>query len=153
MNTLRVLLAVVLLAVVLLAATFVATPASAADCKPVVTGGWLRLPPVSMPMLAGFGTIRNDCAEAVTIVAASSPAFADVSIHETRIVDGVSRMRAMPELVVAPGTSATLAPGGLHLMLMQPRAELQAGDKVGIDFELKGGGVLRGQFEVRKPGG
>ena len=142
----------VLLAVVFTAATFFATPASAADCKPVVTGGWLRLPPVSMPMLAGFGTIRNDCAEAVTIVAASSPAFADVSVHETRIVDGVSRMRAMPELVIAPGASATLAPGGLHLMLMQPRAGLQAGDRVGIDFELKGGGVLQGQFEVRKPG-
>ena len=153
MNTLRVLLTVVLLVVFFAAATFVATPAAAADCRPVVTDGWLRMPPVSMPMLAGFGTIRNDCAEAVTVVAAGSPAFADVSVHETRIVDGVSRMRAMPELVIPPGASVTLAPGGLHLMLMQPRAGLQAGDKVGIDFELKDGGVLHGQFEVRKPGG
>lgn len=147
MNTFR-----VLFAALFIAATLIATPASAADCKPVVTAGWLRLPPVSMPMLAGFGTIRNDCAEAVTIIGASSPAFADVSVHETRIVDGISRMRAMPELLIAPGTTATLAPGGLHLMLMQPKAPLRAGSKVGLDFKLKDGGVLHGEFEVRKSG-
>ncbi len=147
MNTFR-----VLLVTGFIAATFAPTPASAVDCKPVVTAGWLRLPPVSMPMMAGFGAIRNDCAEAVTIVRASSPAFDDVSVHETRIVDGVSRMRAMPELVVAPGTTVTLTPGGLHLMLMQPGARIHAGDKVGIDFQLKDGGVLHGQFEVREPG-
>ena len=57
----------------------------------------------------------------VTIVGASSPAFGEVSLHETRIVDGVSRMRALPELRIAPGDSAVLKPGGMHLMLMQPQ--------------------------------
>lgn len=118
----------------------------------MVKDGWVRLPPVSMPMMAGFGRIENPCAAPVTIVGASSPAFGEVSLHETRVVDGMSRMRHLPELRIAPDGTATLKPGGLHLMLMQPRAPLKEGSKVVIEFALKDGGVLRGEFIVRKPG-
>lgn len=140
-----------LLALVIIA--FSAWPADANECQPTVTDGWVRLPPVSMPMLAGFGRIENGCAAPLEIVGASSPAFADVSVHQTSIVDGVSRMRAVPELRIAADGSAVLEPGGMHLMLMQPREPLQAGGTVVVEFELKDGGVLRGEFEVRKPGG
>ena len=137
---------------VLLVIAFGTLPACARECAPRVRDGWVRLPPMAMPMMAGFGRIENRCAAAVTIVGVSSPAFADVSLHETRIVDGVSRMRAMPELLIASGGAATLKPGGLHLMLMQPRASLQPGSKVMMEFALKGGGTMRGEFVVRKPG-
>ncbi len=103
-------------------------------------------------MLAGFGRIENDCAKPLSVVGASSPAFEDVSLHETSIADGISRMRAVPELRIAPGSSAVLEPGGMHLMLVQPRAPLEAGSMVEIDFALKDGGVLRGEFEVRTAG-
>jgi copper(I)-binding protein len=127
-------------------------PACAAECTPQVREGWVRLPPGRMPMMAGFGRIENRCPSPVTIVGVSSPAFADTSLHETRIVDGVSRMRALPELRIAPDAVATLKPGGLHLMLMQPHAPLQPGSRVVVEFALKDGGTLRGEFEVRKPG-
>lgn len=142
-----------LLAACLLAAVAAQSPVQAAECAARVKDGWVRLPPVSMPMMAGFGRIENPCARPVTIVGASSPAFAEVSLHETRVVDGVSRMRHLPELRVAPEGSAVLKPGGLHLMLMQPRAPLKDGSKVVIEFALKDGGVLRGEFVVRKPAG
>lgn len=132
--------------------TCIALPACARDCAPAVKEGWVRLPPVAMPMLAGFGRITNPCGSAVTIVGASSPSFGDVSVHETRIVDGVSRMRAVPELQVEAGGEATLAPGGLHLMLMQPKGALAPGESVQVEFQLDGGGVLKGEFEVRGPG-
>jgi copper(I)-binding protein len=61
-------------------------------------------------------------------------------------------MRALPELRVAPDSVATLKPGGMHLMLMQPRAPLKAGSKVVVEFALADGGTLRGDFVVRKPG-
>ena len=102
-------------------------------------------------MQAGFGRTENNCAVPVTIVGARSPAYGSVELHETRVVEGVSRMRAVPELRIAPDGSAVLKPGGLHLMLMQPRKPLKAGSKVAIEFDLRDGGVLRGEFEVRKP--
>lgn len=126
-------------------------PACARECAPQVRDGWIRLTPVKMPMMAGFGRIQNDCAQPVTIVGASSPSFGDVSLHETRIVEGVSRMRELPELRIAPDGVAVLKPGGMHLMLMQPRTELKEGSRVVIEFALKEGGVVRGELEVRKP--
>lgn len=127
------------------------SPACARECVPQVREGWVRLLPGGMPMQAGFGRIENSCAVPVTIVAARSPAYGSVELHETRIVQGVSRMRAVPELRIGPDGSAVLKPGGLHLMLMQPRKPLKVGSKVAIEFELEGGGVLRGEFIVRKP--
>lgn len=121
------------------------------ECAPRAVEGWLRLPPVSMPMLAGFGRIENPCAHPVAIVGVRSDAFAEVSLHESSIVDGISRMRAIPELEIAAGQSASLQPGSLHLMLMQPLRPLQAGERVEIQFLLEDGGTLRGQFKVRKP--
>lgn len=124
-------------------------PAGAGECLPQWRDGWVRLLPANMPMTAGFGSIENPCPEPVEIVGVSSPAFGDVSLHETRIVDGVSRMQALPSLRIAAGDTATLAPSGLHLMLMQPRAPLQAGDKVAVDFVLKDGRILRGELDAR----
>ena len=127
------------------------SPACARECVPQVREGWVRLLPGGMPMQAGFGRIENNCAVPVTIVAARSAAYGSVELHETRIVDGVSRMRAVPELRIPPEGSAVLKPGGLHLMLMQPHKPLKAGSKVAIEFELRDGSVLRGEFLVRKP--
>jgi copper(I)-binding protein len=84
------------------------------------------------------------------IVEARSPSFGDVSLHETRIVDGVSRMRELPELRIASDGTAVLEPGGMHLMLMQPKTPLEQGRRIPIEFVLKDGRVLRGELEVRK---
>jgi copper(I)-binding protein len=127
-------------------------PACARECAPQVREGWVRLPPGRMPMMAGFGRIENRCPSPVIIVGVSSPAFADTSLHETRIIDGISKMRALPELRIAPDAAAMLKPGGMHLMLMQPHSPLKPGSKVVVEFALKDGGTLRGEFEVRKPG-
>ncbi|MEG3192669.1 copper chaperone PCu(A)C [Lysobacter sp. D1-1-M9] len=142
------------MALLLVWIAFSALPACGRGCDPAVIDGWVRLPPVAMPMLAGFGRIENECsAQPLIIVGASSPAFAEVSLHETRVADGISRMRAVDELPVAAGQPAMLQPGGLHLMLMQPHVPLRAGERVAIEFQLKDGGTLRGEFEVRGPGG
>jgi len=125
--------------------------ATARDCAPQVKDGWIRLLPGGMPMQAGFGRIENRCPMPATIVSASSPAYAGVELHESRVVDGVNRMRAVPELRIAPDSAAVLQPGGLHLMLIRPTATLKPGSRVAIEFVLKDGRKLLGEFEVRKP--
>lgn len=141
------------LALLLLVCLTAFVPARADDCVPAVEQGWVRLPPAQMPMTAAFGRIRNDCAAPTTVVAASSPAFASVELHETRVVDGVNRMRHVPELRIAPGEAAELKPGGLHLMLMRPRAPLAEGGEVVVELELADGRRVRAAFEVRSAAG
>lgn len=134
----------------------VSAPVSARDCRPQVREGWVRMPPTgmsmkSMPMMAGFGRIVNLCSTPATILSARSPSFASVELHETRVIDGVSKMRPVPSLRIAPDGAAILRPGGMHLMLMRPGSALKAGSRVVVEFELAGGGTLLGEFEVRKP--
>jgi len=125
--------------------------ACARDCAPQVKGGWIRLIPGGMSMQAGFGRIDNRCPMPATIVSASSAAYGSVALHESKTVDGISRMRAVPELRIAPDSGAVMQPGGLHLMLMQPRAALKPGSRVVIEFKLKDGRSVLGEFEARKP--
>ena len=124
--------------------------AHATECLPVAKAAWVRMPPVAMPMMAGFARIENPCKTPVSIVGAESLAFEDVSLHETREANGVSRMREVAALPIAPGKAAELKPGGLHLMLHGPYAPIAAGEKVVITLRLADGRSLPVQFEVRK---
>ncbi|MDR0182592.1 copper chaperone PCu(A)C [Lysobacter arvi] len=125
---------------------------SAGECVPQIRDAWVRMPPMPMPMMAGFAHIENPCKKDVVVVGATSAAFGEVDMHETTVVEGVSRMRPVPELRIAAGKSAVLKPGSLHLMLMQPVANVSANDKIAIDFKLSNGRTIRGDFVVRKAG-
>lgn len=138
-----------MLAPLLVAAAFQASARNA--CDPEMQDGWIRLGPAAMPMMAGFGRIANPCPTPVEIVSATSPAFAEVSIHETRSVDGVNRMREMERLRIAPDDAAVLKPGGLHLMLMRPHAPLKEGSRVVVTFKLQDGREVLSELVVRKP--
>lgn len=140
-----------LLALLCLAAMSLPACARDQDCTPRVRDGWVRLLPGGMPMHAGFGRIENPCPMPVVIRGAASPAYTSVELHESRVVDGINRMRAVPELRIAPDGVAVLKPGGLHLMLMEPRAPLKEGSRVAIEFTLQDGRVLRGEFVARRP--
>ncbi|UKE67727.1 copper chaperone PCu(A)C [Xanthomonas translucens pv. phlei] len=131
-------------------AAFAAPAASqAAGCLPQWQAGWVRLPPsAAMPMAAGFGRLHNPCGQALAVVAVRSPAFAEVSLHQTTQVDGVSKMRELERLPLAAGADAVLQPGGLHLMLMQPAQPLREGVSVPISFVLEDGREVRGALKV-----
>ncbi len=101
-------------------------------------------------MTAGFGTISNACNTPVTVIGARSPGFGDASLHQSEIVDGISRMRPVDRLTVPPGGSVELEPGGLHLMLMQPAVPLSEGATVDIELALEDGSTINGQLRVRK---
>ena len=82
-------------------------------------------------MSAGYLVLHNNTDEPIRITGATSPQFGLVEIHETRIEDGISRMRQLEELVVPARGSVTLERGGKHLMLMRA-ADL--GDAVSLQL-------------------
>ena len=107
-----------------------------ADGHLVVENAWIRTAPPGTPMLAGYARLSNRGDEALSVNGVASPRFGKASLHETREEKGVSTMRPLPSLVIAPGASVDLAPGGKHLMLMQPRGDVAAGQKIEIEFLL-----------------
>ena len=97
-----------------------------------------NLPP-SVPVRAGYMTIHNPSQNAVSIVAIRSDAFASVEIHLSVMQDGMMRMDRVESLEIAPGSSRQLAPGGLHLMMMQPVEATRPGEIIEIILQLDDG--------------
>ena len=114
-----------------------------------IEGAWIRTAPPGSMMLAGYATLRNSGDAPVTVTGASSEAFGDVSLHESVEVDGVARMKAIGAVEIAPGATMLLAPGGKHLMLMRPKHDIEAGQKITIRIATKSGDGAGAEFVVR----
>lgn len=113
-----------------------------------VEAGWIRPAPPGVSMLAGYARLHNGGDAPVRVTAVESTAFGAVSIHETTLVDGVSRMRELAGLSIDAGASATLEPGGKHLMLMEPAQAIETGGSVRIVFVLDDGSRVPAEFTV-----
>lgn len=108
---------------------------TAAACEGlVVEDAWIREGPPGATVLAGFGTFRNQGTVALRITGIESTHFMHVMLHETVYRKGEAKMRARDEIALAPGAHVTLAPGGLHLMLMHGNARFAAGQSLPLDI-------------------
>ena len=97
-------------------------------------------------MTAAYGHFENTGGQPVRITDWSSDAYGEVSLHETVIDDGVSKMRERSDVEIAPDSSLSLEPGGLHLMLSDPallvlpgetvRLTVVASDETRFEFEV-----------------
>jgi periplasmic copper chaperone A len=65
-------------------------------------------------------------------------------------VDGVTSMRAIGDLTIRAGESLELAPGGFHLMMMNPLEELSPGQKVVVTLHYQGQKTQTIEMVVRK---
>ena len=130
--------------------TLTIVPAASEEAGVSVRNAWVRETPPGMTMMAGYLELRNNTSRPQVLVAASSSGFATVTIHRTILKDGVAGMVHAPQIELAPNASLIFAPGGYHLMLMNPKRTLRAGDLVVISLEFRDGPALPVAFEVRK---
>ena len=73
------------------------------------------------------------------IVSASSPAADVVELH-THIEDrGVLRMRRIPRIELPNGKPVDLRPGGLHVMLIGLRRDLNVGEQIAVTLQFSDG--------------
>ncbi|WP_165371579.1 copper chaperone PCu(A)C [Pseudolysobacter antarcticus] len=114
----------------------------------LIEHAWIREAPPSAMMLAGYAVLRNDGDAAVEISTAQSKVFGDVSIHETVLENGVSRMHELHGLQIAPGAEVALAPGGKHLMLMDAKIPVVAGTVIELTLILTDGRKVSAAFIV-----
>lgn len=135
---------------VLLILTVLILAACSKPTEPVFENGWVRAMPPGSKMTAGFGTLNNVTAATIEIESVTSPWFRDISLHRTEDVDGVSRMREVDSLVLAPGQELEMAPGGYHLMLMMPLQSIVPGRVVPLEFKAADGRVFSFEAPVER---
>jgi copper(I)-binding protein len=110
----------------------------------------VRALPPSQSRTAGYLTAVNRGAESLRIVGARAQGAGRVEIHRTREVDGLMRMEPLPALVLAPGERLELAPGGIHLMLLELQAMPAAGESLQLCLEIEGGSESCARAAVRR---
>jgi copper(I)-binding protein len=115
-----------------------------------VRDAWVRETPPGIAVMAGYMVLQNRTSRSQILVAASSPGFETVMIHRTIAKEGMTGMEHAPQIELLPNASLLFAPGGYHLMLLNPKRTLHAGDRVDIRLEFRGGLVLPVAYEVRK---
>lgn len=114
-----------------------------------VRGAWIPEAPPTARVQAAYLDLVNEGPAAAVVEGAQSPDFARIEMHGTIQSQGTARMEAQPDLRVDGGATLVLAPGGLHLMLIEPRRRLVAGDRVDIELRVRDGSPIRALAEVR----
>ena len=124
--------------------------AAAEEARISVRDAWVRETPPGMTMTAGYMVLQNRTSRPQVLVAASSSVFETVMIHRTVARQGMTGMEHSPQVELLPNASLLFAPGGYHLMLLNPKRRLRAGDRVEIYLEFRDGLVIPVAYEVRK---
>ena len=114
-----------------------------------VSDAWVRATVPQQKATGAFMQIM--AARGGKLVAASSPAAGVVEIHEMAMEGNVMRMRAVPALALPAGKAVELKPGGYHVMLMDLKAPVPAGESVRITLTVEGPDGKRETVEVSAP--
>ncbi|MDP2227481.1 MAG: copper chaperone PCu(A)C [Moraxellaceae bacterium] len=124
-----------------------ATPATPAKV-PGIHAAWLREPPPVAYAAALYLHLDVGSNDDV-LVAAESPVAAVTELHSMKSEGGLMEMRHVPTLLMPAGQRLEFAPGGYHLMLIQLKQPLKAGDKVPFTLVFAKAGRISGVAEVR----
>ncbi len=95
----------------------------------------------------GFMKIENKGGTADQLISASSPVAGEVQLHEMSMEGSVMKMRQVKDITVPAGGAVELKPGGLHLMFMNIKSPLTAGESVPVKLKF----ARAGEVEVRMP--
>ncbi|MFN7694219.1 MAG: copper chaperone PCu(A)C, partial [Burkholderiales bacterium] len=93
--------------------------------------------------------VQLTSAQGGKLVAGSSPVAGRVEIHEMAVVDGVMRMREISALELPAGKAVELKPGGYHVMLMDLKQPMKAGDIVPVTLVIEGADKKRETLELK----
>ena len=107
------------------------------QAQTTVSDAFVRGTVAQQKATGAFFTITS--AKGGTLVSASSPAAGVVEIHEMRMEGTLMKMRALPQGLALPaGQPVALKPGGYHVMMMDLKGALKAGDTVDLTLTVQG---------------
>ncbi|MGA0570416.1 copper chaperone PCu(A)C [Variovorax sp. VNK109] len=123
--------------------------ASAAQAQVNVKDPWVR---ATVPQQQATGAFMQiTAAKDTRLVSASSPLTPNVEVHEMAMQDNIMRMRQVPSIELPAGKPVDLKPGGYHVMFMNLKAQVKAGDTVPITLVFEDKTGRRETVEIKAP--
>ncbi len=110
---------------------------------------WVREVPPTAENSAGYISIVNTGA-ADHLLSVESPAAKITEMHEMKMENGVMEMNHLPCVDIPAGKTLNFEPGGMHIMLLNLKQPLKAGDQVPMTFEFEKAGKITINATVEK---
>ncbi len=132
-----------------LAVLLAAAPAAmAGQPNAAVTGGRMQVLLPSRPA-AGYFTLHNNGDTPLMLSGASAPDCQSLMLHQSKTEGGMASMSMVTSVPVPPRGTLSFAPGGYHLMCLQPSGRLltHAGTET-VTLHFAGGDSLSAQFTI-----
>jgi copper(I)-binding protein len=121
-----------------------------AHAQTTVKDGWVRGTVPQQKATGAFAQITS--AQGGRLVSAASPVAGVVEIHEMRMSGSTMQMRALTDGLELPaGKTVELKPGGYHVMLMDLKQPLKAGDTVPLTLVVEGADKKRETLQLQLP--
>ena len=123
------------------AALLILGAASAIHAQVRVDGAWARATVPSQSATGAFMRLTAD--KDVVLTGVSSPVARVVEVHEMSMDKDIMRMRAAGRVPLRAGQTIELKSGGLHIMMMDLKKQIKAGESVPLtlSFEAADGTV------------
>ena len=113
---------------------------------------WTRPNPPGAPTAVGYLTITNTGASPDKLIGGSSPEADHFEVHQMSMSAGVMRMSPVTGgLVIAPGATVALQPGGYHIMIIGPKHAFKAGEHIPATLKFERAGEVKVAFYVEAP--
>lgn len=113
---------------------------------------WARATAPSAPNAAAYLVLTNAGAEADRLVSVNTPVADKAELHTHLVDNGVMKMRPVNAIEIAPGSPTTLAPGGLHIMLLGLKQPLAKGKAFPLTLVFDRAGPVTVQVDVQGAG-
>jgi copper(I)-binding protein len=117
----------------------------------VIDHPWSRPTAEGMPMGVAYLSITNNGPREDELLEAHTPLAAHVEFHRSTFDAGMARMRPVSTLIIAPNSTVTAAPGGLHLMLVDLNSALVAGTSIPLLLRFRFAGEIAVRLAVEQP--
>ncbi len=115
-----------------------------------VNNAWIKLAPPNATTNAAYMQISNPEVQTQTIVGISTDCCAMAMLHQMQYEGDKVSMAHLDQLIIPAKSSVQLAPGGMHIMLMQARETLSLNRQVAITLEFSDGHSQTINLTVKK---
>lgn len=94
--------------------------------------------------------LANVSDQAHSLVGAESDAAETVELHDHLMEGGMMKMRRVQRIELPPGSALSLEPGGLHLMLIGLKRQLEPDQRIGLTLIFEDGTRTHASVPVRQ---
>jgi len=110
-----------------------------------IEGAWAR---ATAPGQTAAGAYMDLVSDTDAALVAVESAAGRAELHQMSMDGGVMRMRPVAKIDLPARKPVKLAPGGYHVMLLDIKQPLKAGDKVPLTLTIRGAGTALSTIKV-----